>query len=413
MTGISLFELNSLVKKSITQCMPNMYWVHAELSDIHSNAMGHCYLELLQKELWQNQLVAKARGIIWANVFRILKPYFEKTTGQSFAAGIKVLVKVTVEFHELYGYSLTIHDIDPTYTVGDIIRQRKEILKQLEEEGVLTLNKELKIPLFPKRIAVISSSTAAGYGDFRHQLACNVHKYRFHVELFPAIMQGIQVEWTIMKALEDIWKRSEEFDVVVIIRGGGASSNLSGFDTYMLAAACAQYSLPIITGIGHERDDTILDLVAHTRVKTPTAAAEFLIYQADLAAKRLYELTEQLQQGVSRLLTQEKQRLSDLRNRIPALVVERLANLRMELFNQEHALKQSVALLLPKQKHRLELLRQRITDASPERILQRGYSITLKNGKAVKDISEVQPGDVLVTRLATGEVSSVVAQNLN
>ena len=409
MEGISLFELNSLIKRSITQCMPDEYWIQAETSDVRSNATGHCYLEFVQKDPRGNSLVAKARGAIWANVYRLLKPYFEESTGQAFVSGIKVLVKVTVEFHELYGYSLTVHDIDPAYTVGDMVRRRMEILKQLEEEGVLTLNKELELPLLPQRIAVISSATAAGYGDFSHQLSRNTQGYYFYTELFPAIMQGNQVEESILGALEDILGRSEEFDVVVIIRGGGASSDLSGFDTYLLAAACAQFSLPIITGIGHERDDTVLDSVSHTRVKTPTAAAEFLINRVDATAEQLHRLTDQLHKGALWKLDQEKQRLSDLRNRIPTLVLKRLTDSRMELFNKEHKLKQSVVMLLSKQKHQLELLRQRVVDASPEKILRRGYSITVKNGIAVTDASQVQTGDVLTTRLAKGEIISIVS----
>lgn len=411
MEGISLFELNALVKRSITQCLPDEYWVQAEISDVRCNTTGHCYLEFVQKDPRGNSLIAKARGAIWSNVFRLLKPYFEETTGQAFVSGIKVLVKVTIEFHELYGYSLTVQDIDPTYTVGDMVRRRNEILKQLQEEGVLTLNKELEMPLLPQRIAVISSATAAGYGDFSHQLSGNPHGYYFYTELFPAIMQGNQVEDSILCALETILERLDDFDVVVIIRGGGATSDLSGFDTYLLAAACAQFPLPIITGIGHERDDTVLDSVSHTRVKTPTAAAELLINHVDSAAEQLYTLSEQLRQSVLWLLNQEKQRLSALYNRIPSLAIKQLTDARMELYDIKNNLKQSATVLLTAQKHKLELLQQRIADASPEKLLKRGYSITLKDGKAVTNASQVQPGDVLTTHLAKGKVTSVVSEN--
>jgi exodeoxyribonuclease VII large subunit len=317
-----------------------------------------------------------------------------------------------VDFHELYGYSLTVQDIDPTYTVGDMVRRRHEILKQLQEEGVLTLNKELEMPVLPQRIAVISSATAAGYGDFSHQLSNNSHGYYFHTELFPAVMQGHLTEESVLGALDAIMERSDEFDVVVIIRGGGATSDLSGFDTYPLAAACAQFPLPVITGIGHERDDTVLDSVSHTRVKTPTAAAELLIGCVDHAAEQLYALSEQLRESALWRLNQEKQRLSALRNHIPALALKQLTDARMELLGLTNDLKQSVTALLTAQKHKLALLRQRITDASPETLLQRGYSITLKNGKAVTDASQVQPGDVLTTRLAKGEVASEVIPGL-
>lgn len=407
-TPLSLFDLNALVKRSLSQCLPDEYWVQAELSDVRSNATGHCYLEFIQKDPRSNNLIAKARGTVWANVYRMLKPYFEEATGQAFTAGIKVLVKVTVEFHELYGYNLTVCDIDPTYTLGDMARRRREILKQLEEEGVLTLNKELEIPVLPQRIAVISSSTAAGYGDFCHQLQNNSHGFFFYTELFPALMQGNQVEESVLSALDAVNARLHQFDVVVIIRGGGATSDLSGFDTYLLAASCAQFPLPIITGIGHERDDTVLDSVAHTRVKTPTAAAEFLINRMEEAADLLDNLSEQLREGVLLRLEQEKRRLWILQNRIPSFVSSRLSEAKMQLLTTKKDLSQAVTSLFTRQKHRLELLHQRVNDASPERLLKRGYSITLKDGKAIIDATQLAEGDVLTTRLAKGEVNSTV-----
>ena len=292
MKPLSLYDLNTLVRRSLEQCLPDEYWVQAELSEVRVHpATGHCYVEFVQKDPRSNNLVAKARGVIWSNVFHLLRPYFEESTGQMFTAGIKVLVQVTVSFHELYGYSLTVQDIDPTYTLGDMARRRREILAQLKADGVLTLNKELPMPVLPQRIAVISSASAAGYGDFCHQLEHNPRGYYFRVELFPSIMQGERTESSLLAALDRINQRLEYFDVVVIIRGGGATSDLSCFDTYLLAAACAQFPLPIITGIGHERDDTVLDTVAHTRVKTPTAAAECLIARMDEAAARLQPLS--------------------------------------------------------------------------------------------------------------------------
>ena len=408
MDSLSLFDLNALVRRSLEQCLPDEYWVQAELSDVRSNSTGHCYLEFIQKDPRSNSLVAKARGMIWSNIYRLLKPYFEETTGQAFTSGIKVLVKVTVQFHELYGYSLTVQDIDPTYTLGDMARRRREILLQLDEEGVLALNKELEMPMLPQRIAVISSATAAGYGDFCHQLIHNSGRLFFYTELFPALMQGNQVEESILAALDLVNARVNEFDVVVIIRGGGATSDLSGFDTYLLAAACAQFPIPIITGIGHERDDTVLDSVAHTRVKTPTAAAELLIRRVMEAAEYLDELSFRLQQGVFALLEQEHRKLATIQTRIPALVNRKLADARFALLAARKDLTQVTKTLLSRQRHRLELLQQRIMDASPEKLLSRGYSITLKEGKVVTDATLLQAGDELTTRLLKGEVRSVV-----
>ena len=406
--SLSLYELNGLVKRSIRSCLPDTYWVQAELSDVRSNYSGHCYLEFIQKDVSGNNLIAKARGTIWSNIYKMLKPYFEQETGQTFTSGIKVLVQVSVEFHELYGYSLTVLDIDPTYTVGDMERKRREILRQLEEEGVIDLNKELEMPMLPQRVAVISSATAAGYGDFCNQLANNSRRYGFHVELFPAIMQGERVEESILAALDAIYHRLEEFDVVVIIRGGGATSDLSGFDTYLLAASCAQFPLPIITGIGHERDDTVIDKVAHTRVKTPTAAAEYLISMMDKCADVLDGMSLRLMQGVRNRLLWEHRRIENLIQRIPSVAVKRIADAKYGLLVAQRDLQMVSRQFLFKKKHRLELLQQRLNDALPEKQLARGYSITLKDGKAVKDASMLKKGDTLVTILYQGKVKSEV-----
>ena len=408
MEALSLYDLNALVRRSLEQCLPDEYWVQAELSDVRTNSTGHCYLEFIQKDPRSNNLIAKARGTIWANVYRLLKPYFEESTGQAFVSGIKVLVQVTVSFHELYGYSLTVQDIDPTYTLGDMARRRREILKQLEEEGVLTLNKELEMPVLRQRIAVVSSPTAAGYGDFCHQLKNNSRGFFFHTELFPALMQGDRVEESVLSALDAILNRQEDFDAVVIIRGGGATSDLSGFDTYLLAAACAQFPLPIITGIGHERDDTVLDSVAHTRVKTPTAAAEYLINCMDLAADELEVLISQLHESVRSRLTEEHRKLISYRNRIPSAVVRRVSDAKLALLTTRKDISLAVQTLLSRQRHRLELLQQRLADASPEKMLARGYSITLKDGKVVKNGDVLQLNDEIVTRLYQGEIVSIV-----
>lgn len=427
--AMSLYELNGLVRRSLQACLPDEYWVQAELSDVRSNYSGHCYLEFVQKDVRGNSLIAKARGVIWNNVFQLLKPYFERETGQAFVSGIKVLVKVTVTFHELYGYSLTVLDIDPTYTLGDMARRRKEILQQLADEGVLTLNKELEMPELPQRIAVISSPMAAGYGDFSNQLEHNAYGFLFHTKLFPAIMQGDRVEESVIKALDSIYAEAHRWDVVVIIRGGGATSDLSGFDTYRLAANCAQFPLPVITGIGHERDDTVLDMVAHTRVKTPTAAAEFLVARMCLVAGRLEHCVQFLHQRLPLLFRNQAEQLDRWIARIPAKVQMRLQG---EHFMQERMaerMKRSIemrlqqerlrlllepqfekvwSLRLQRELHRLELMEQKVKAASPDLLLKKGYSITLKNGKAVTDIASLAEGDEVETRVLNGIFRSKV-----
>lgn len=426
---MSLLELNGLVRAGIRACLPGEYWVQAELSDVRSNYSGHCYLEFVQKDTRSNALVAKARGIIWSNVYSRLRGYFERETGQAFVSGIKVLVKVTVDFHEQYGYSLTVVDIDPTYTLGDMARRRKEILLRLQQEGVLTLNKELEVAVPAQRVAVISSATAAGYGDFCNQLLNNEFGFVFYPKLFPAVMQGDKVESSIIAALNRIYKQVERWDVVVIIRGGGATSDLSGFDTYDLAANCAQFPLPIITGIGHERDDTVLDMVSHTRVKTPTAAAEYLIGNLRSTAERLEECADILSHVIPDRLQREKERLDRWITRIPsqvqmrlqkeAFLQERFSNrIKMawknRLMREEYRLQlfprmaTAATTRLQREKHRLELMEQQVKAASPELLLKKGYSITLRNGRVVTDSTLLQPGDEIETRVAQGSFVSVV-----
>ena len=397
-----------MVRRSLQTCFPDALWVQAELSDVRANASGHCYLEFVQKDASGNSLAAKARGIIWAGTFARLKPYFERETGQAFVSGIKVLVKVTVGFHELYGYSLTVTDIDPTYTLGDMARRRREILERLKQEGVLTLNKELELPELAQRIAVISSPTAAGYGDFCKQLRDNAFGFVFYPCLFPAVMQGDKVEASVISTLDRIYEKLDRWDAVVIIRGGGATSDLSGFDTYDLAVNCAQFPLPIITGIGHERDDTVIDMVAHTRVKTPTAAAEFLVNHTRVTAEKLEGLSQCIYQEAPLRLTREKERLENWLMRIPSKVQMRLQR---EAFAQERLAKRMETALqarMQAERHRIELWSQRVNAASPEVLLKRGYSITLKDGKAVTDASALRPGDEVETRLAKGSFKSIV-----
>lgn len=427
----SLLELNSLVRGAISEAFPGTCWVRAEMSDVRTNAAsGHCYLEFIEKNPVTGQLVAKARGAIWAKTFRMLKPYFEMETGQLFASGLKVLVKVSVEFHELYGYSLTVTDIDPAYTMGDMLRRRMEIIRQLKEEGVFTLNKELPFPVLPKRIAVITSPTAAGYEDFLNQLAHNKPGYPFYTKLFPALMQGERTEESVIAALDRIYHHLDHFDVVVIIRGGGSTSDLNSFDSYLLAANCAQFPLPLITGIGHERDDTILDMVAHTRMKTPTAVAEFLIGRMDEAAMELEELQQDVSELATGILQKQRNFLQLLGTRLPAIAINRIERNRSLLQLLGNKLPVSALAMLSRRRSVLETLQMqlqsrtasRITEgarfiqlteqfikmASPDYVLKRGYSLALKDGKIIKHATDLASGDELVTRFADGDVKSIV-----
>lgn len=434
MSHLSLFELNNLIHNAIDVVMPDEYWVRAELSEVRESR-GHCYLEFIQKDEYGNGIVAKARGQIWASRWAFLRPYFERTTGQRLSAGMLVLVRAKVTFHELYGFSLNVTEIDPTFTLGDIARRRQEIIRQLQEEGVFEMNKELPLPRLLRRIAVISSATAAGYGDFCNQLNDNKRGLAFHTELFQATMQGNDVERSIISALNSIAARLDEWDAVIIIRGGGATSDLSGFDTLALAENVAQFPLPIITGIGHERDDTVIDLVSHTRVKTPTAAAEFLIHHQEEELNHLEDLAIRLSDSTSRVLQAESQRIKLLTAKVPSLFANfktaetlRLSRLSLTI---EHLTSQaidrqrttlamlqqrfvsSVPQFIERQFNALDHLNAHLTAASPDRILRLGFSIARINGKAIKDTDALSIGDEIETTLASGTIKSTITWKEN
>ena len=441
---LTLFELNALVRQTLELGMPDDYWVEAELSEIHE-VRGHCYMELIQKDDHNNTPVAKASAKCWASTWRLARPHFERVTGQQLHAGMKVLLKVSAQFHENYGFSWIVTDIDPTFTMGDMARKRQEIIRQLKEEGVFDLQKELQLPMFCQRIAVISSANAAGYGDFVNQLENNDYGFRFHTQLFPAVMQGEGVEQSVIAALNKIFARlkkedsslftlhsSLNFDCVVIIRGGGATSDLSGFDTLALAENVANFPLPVITGIGHERDESVLDMVSHTRVKTPTAAAAFLISNLKSVLDEIEDSEQRIHAKVKQRMDMEKIRLLNYAQKIPMLfsvvrtrqeallgqlLVKMRSSIGYRLQDECHRLivlqnnmQPVLYRKLTDERHLLDLLSQRLIGLDPNRLLKRGYSITLKNGRTVRDVSQLKEGDELETRFENGTVRSVVNQ---
>lgn len=434
---LTLFELNTLVRETLALEMPDEYWVEAELSEARE-VRGHCYMELIQKEEGSNTPVAKASAKCWANTWQLVKPHFMRITGQQIHAGMKVMLKVFAQFHESYGFSWIVTDIDPTYTMGDMARKRQEIIRLLKEEGVFELQKELQLPMFCQRVAVISSANAAGYGDFVNQLENNEYDFCFHTQLFPATMQGEGVEQSVILALEKIYKmhlgfkNNEKFDCVVIIRGGGATSDLSGFDTLALAENVANFPIPIITGIGHERDESVLDMVSHTRVKTPTAAAAFLINHLKVVLDLIEDAEQRISSKVRQQMDVQKIRLLHYSQQIPSLFslvktrqeacIDRLQNnlllsISSRLQEEHHLLdivSHNIQPVLERkilhECHLLELLKEKVEALNPELLLQRGYSITFANGKVVKDGSLLKTGDELETRLAKGTVRSLVRQ---
>ena len=429
MKTVTLFELNNLVREVISSTLSEEYWVEAELSEVHE-VRGHCYMELIQKELFSNTPVAKASAKCWKNKWSLLREKFAKVTREGLKPGIKVLLKVYADFHEAYGFAWIVTDINPEFTMGDMARKRQEIIDTLKREGVFELQKELVLPQFAQRIAVISSENAAGYGDFCHQLADNPQQLKFYTHLFPAVMQGEGVEESVIGALNSINENIEKFDAVVIIRGGGATSDLSGFDTLRLAENVANFPIPIITGIGHDRDESIVDMVAHTKVKTPTAAAVLLIdhlnhilerlldaqaeliaavrHRSELEQARLVRMSEKIPVLFSLVKTRQEQRIDRHLANITAALNDKLSREHHRLSLIESQLAPTLLQQLTRENYRLQLLQQRLEALNPQRLLQRGYSITLCKGKVVKDARQLKAGDEIETKLANGKITSII-----
>ena len=383
MEKYSLKELCDWIQEIVENDLPNRYWVCAEIASM--SVRGHCYMELVEKAE-NGILAAKVRATCWNNVYNLLSAYFVQETGQSLHVGLQVMLEVSVEFHAVYGLSLNVWNIDPTYTLGDLAKQRQATIQQLTEDGVMDLQKALQIPSLPRRVAVISSADAAGYGDFCDQLKHNRFGFKFHVQLYPAVVQGDNAARSVVQALNSIAALEEEWDVVVIIRGGGASTDMSCFDDYNLASHCAQFPLPIIAGIGHTRDVSVVDMVVHTSVKTPTAAAEWLIERVAKQVERVGSLMLRLQRATQNAVSREKNRL---------LLYEQ------QIFN-------AVRGKAVRERGKLDLWMKTIELHSPERIFKMGYSLTMVNGKMVRSQSEVNEGDVLETHLHDGVIQSVV-----
>ncbi len=427
--ALTLYELNALVSDVISSTLSRSYWVEAELSEARESR-GHCYMELIEKDARGNVPIARAQAKCWHNVWAEIQPSFIKITGQTIHAGMKVMLLVHAQFHPQYGFSWIVDDINPEFTMGDMMRKRQEIIRQLRAEGVYDLQRELCLSMFAQRIAVISSETAAGYGDFCNQLLHNEFGLAFDVELFPAVMQGDQVEQSIITALNLINEREEDFDCVVIIRGGGATADLSGFDTLNLAENVANFPLPIITGIGHERDESVLDMVSFMRVKTPTAAAAYLINQLAATLARVENAQASIVEAVQRRLEREKMHIQHIATHIPMLfsvvrtqqearldslsqrlvnrMKERLSKARYDLDSMMRYAIPTLVGRLSNEQRRIDMLAQRAQLMDPKLLLSRGYSITLHKGKAVRNASQLKAGDVITTRFEQGEVESVV-----
>ena len=383
MKQYSLSKLCAEIQEVVENDLLERYWVCAEIASL--SARGHCYMELVEKAE-DNMLAAKVRATCWSNVYSLLSAYFIQETGQALRVGMQVLVEVSVTFHPVYGLSLNVWNIDPIYTQGDLAKQRQATIRRLTEDGVMELQQSLELPTLIRKVAVISAADAAGYGDFCDQLQNNRFGVKFEVELFAAVMQGDHAPKSIIKALNEIVSEEEKWDIVVIIRGGGATTDLGCFDDYELASHCAQFPLPILSGIGHTRDMSIVDMVAHTSVKTPTAAAEWLIERVAEQVEMISQLALRLQRATQHAVVQENNKLQ--------AYMQRMSHAAQRLLMQEQ--------------NRLQMWTKTIELHSPERIFKMGYSLTMVNGKPVMRKEDVKEGDVLKTYLQDGVVESVV-----
>lgn len=380
--SLSLSELCAELDECIQQGLPGTYWVRAEIAQLTDK--GHCYLELVEKAE-QGMFAAKMRATCWSGTWQLISAYFQQETGKRPEVGMQILVEASVEFHPVYGLSLNIRNIDPSFTLGDLARQRQLTLQQLEKDGVLEMNKSLPLPTVIRHIAVISAKDAAGYGDFCHQLQDNPYGLHFTTQLFPAVMQGDNAVRSIIAALNTIAENADNFDCVAIIRGGGATTDLTCFDTYELASHCAQFPLPILSGIGHTRDVSIVDLVVHSSLKTPTAVAETLI---DHNAQQLV-------------------RINELRQRLAFIATQMVAVRRQQIEQLRLTLQYTIANTLQAERSKLQMFSQAIALHSPEQIFKKGYSLTMHNGKIVRHARDIPQGSTITTVLADGELTSV------
>ena len=448
--SVTLTELTQIIRSVVYGNFPDTIWTVAEIIELHENKTGHCYLEVAEKDISGDRIVARMKAVIWASAYRNIKRFFENSTGLNLSAGIKVMLLVQVEFHEMYGLSLNIRDIDPTYTLGEIALKKKEVINKLKEEGVYDMNRLIELPVAPQRIAIISSETTAGYGDFMHTLRNNSYKICFNTKLFPAVMQGDKSESSIINSLEKIFMEEKNFDLVVLIRGGGAQSELDCFNNYNLAFHIAQFPLPVVTGIGHERDETVCDLVANTAVKTPTAVAEFIIGRSaaflellagynnrlvsvvfeliELSQNYLNKMSWDLTTGLRKIVNENQMNIKMLYKSL-AINVSFFTQARAEMLNRYNQvvllnvsgymtreqfylktkfenIHRFFAGFLHNRKSELDNLQKNLVFVDHESILKRGYTITCKDGLIIKDPAILNKGELLDTVFYRGKISS-------
>ncbi len=405
---ITLTELQGLIRDKIYESLPGSFWVIAEIASLKTQGPGHCYLELTGSETPGGRVTARARATIWASKYLSLSTLFNASTGIPLRAGITILFRATVEYHELYGLSLNVTDIDPSYTAGDMALRREAIIRRLTAEGVISMNRELPLPPYPRNIAVISSSRAAGYEDFINHLFHNPYGYVFEPVLFEAVMQGETTEASVTEALNMISEQTEQFDVVAIIRGGGSATDLSWFDSYEIAYHVTQFPLPVLTGIGHEKDVSVADMVAWKSLKTPTAVADFLVEQTAVCENRIIEMAEALTEAATDTINASEEHLASLQNRTAA-TARLIIRVRSDNLNYHtETLRRSGKNVIRTAAEKTEKLESTLRILDPAGVMRRGFTLTSRDGLIVRSARCLKPGDVITTHFDEGKAISTV-----
>ncbi|MEG1898755.1 MAG: exodeoxyribonuclease VII large subunit [Bacteroidales bacterium] len=391
---ISLLELQEQIKKGVEKSVPERVWVTAEISEINNNVSGHCYMDLVDYKEGEKGIAAKARGIIWSSAYRVIKPYFETTTGAMLSTGMHVLLKVQVQYSQIYGISLVVFDIDPSFTIGEFELKRQKTIKRLKDEGCFNVNSQLELPIIPRKFAIISSITAAGYRDFEKHLHNNEYGFSFYTQLFQAQMQGDDSPQSIISALDKIACAIEEtadFDAVLIIRGGGSAMDLSCFDDYDLAINIAQFPIPVITGVGHDHNYHICDMVAHTWLKTPTAVADFILDIFMQEDARLSSLFQRISLALSIKINIEEQGLKRFSDRFKKASTE----------------------AIKERERQLETFTLRLNGSNPASILAKGFVIASVNGKHAIEIDDIKEGEKMSLIMRNGIVEFTIGEIIN
>lgn len=407
---LTLTELQEVIRDKLYESLPGFFWVVAEIAEMKVNSSGHCYLELTGSEKTGGRVTSRARATIWAARFRSLNTFFTATTGIPLRQGITILFKATVEYHELYGLSLNISDLDPSYTAGDMALRREAIIRRLTGEGVMTMNRDLDLTPYPRYIAVISSSKAAGYQDFINHLTHNPYGYVFVPQLFETVMQGETTEHSVTESLDIISGEAARFDAVVIIRGGGSTTDLSWFDSYDIAYHVTQFPLPVITGIGHEKDLSVTDMVAWRSLKTPTAVADFLVGQVLDCENHIVEMAETLSSAAGDIITSAGEQLASLLNRTTATARLHLRVKSEQLIHHTENLRKSGNNSIRSANDTAERLEQSLKHLDPAGVMKRGFTITTKEGQIIRSSADLHPGDTVLTHFDDGKASSTVRE---